>query len=89
MTGAEKKLARALKDAEVTGLSNSDVRLIKIRIAVLSEMVAREHDQQISELTAEVERLRRRLAEVEAKPTGDPEIQAALAKYNAEKNGGL
>lgn len=65
MTSSEKKLARALKDAEVTGLSNSDVRLIKIRIAVLSEMVAREHDARLialekenAELRSEIERLR-------------------------------
>jgi hypothetical protein len=87
MTGAEKKLARALRDAEATGLSNSDVRLIKLRIQTLNDIVQRDHDQRISELTAENQRLRAELERL--KPMGDPEIQAALAKYNAEKNGGL
>ena len=84
---AEKRLVTALKDAAKVGLSNADVRLIQLRIKTLNDIVQREHDQQIATLTAENQRLR---AEIERlKPTGDPEIQAALAKYNAEKNGGL
>jgi len=62
MTGTEKKLARALKDAEVAGLSNAEVRLIKLRLETLREIVAREHDKRIADLLAENQRLR---AEVE------------------------
>ncbi len=87
MTGTEKKLARALKDAEVAGLSNAEVRLIKLRIETLHAIVEREHDQQIATLTAENQRLRGELERLE-RPVGDPEITEALAKYNAEKNGG-
>jgi cell division protein FtsB len=63
MTGTEKKLARALKDAtDVTGLSTTQLRMIQLRIKTLSAIVAREHDAEVERLKTENEALR---AEVE------------------------
>jgi hypothetical protein len=84
MTSSEKKLARALRDAEVTGLSNADVRLVQLRIRTLSDIVARVHDQRISELTAENARLRERLAEVEAKTHGVNELDEFIKQHGVK-----
>jgi len=84
MTGTEKKLARALKDAEVAGLSNAEVRLIKLRLETLREIVAREHDKRIADLLAENQRLRAEVERLQPMVGSVIEIDKLIEQYGVK-----
>jgi hypothetical protein len=86
--------AQELEQAEQSDLSIARMKLVQTRLDCLLTMQARERHDKIRKLAdelnavkAENERLK---AELATKPVARPlnEVEQALAKYNAEKNGG-
>ena len=85
--------AQELEQAEQSDLSIARMKLVQTRLDCLLTMQGRERHDKIRKLTDELKVVRaeneRLKAELATKPVARPltEVEQALAKYNAEKNG--